>query len=239
MVDAAFIPCRGAGAGSVAVSAEDDRVAAREIVLAMTPRAARAALAALFALDARLGAILASTSQPILGQMRLAWWREALERLDRAPPPAEPVLAELAAYVLPTGVRGAALARMADGWEALLTAGDAPDEAALTRFAEDRGGALFSAASEVLGAAPLADAGQGWALADLVDSSGATGARARAMAVERPHAAFRGIVPRRARPLGTLALLAAMALRARPRPLRDATSLIGFRLTGRHRLVIA
>ena len=42
--------------------------------------------------------------------MRLAWWREALQRLDTAPAPGEPVLRELAAAVLPLGVTGTALA---------------------------------------------------------------------------------------------------------------------------------
>ena len=52
----------------------------------------RDALAALLALDDALARLLRSTREPALGQMRLAWWREALERLDTAPPPAEPVL---------------------------------------------------------------------------------------------------------------------------------------------------
>ena len=50
----------------------------------------RGALAALLALDDSLATLLRTTREPALGQMRLAWWREALERLDTAPPPAEP-----------------------------------------------------------------------------------------------------------------------------------------------------
>ena len=56
-------------------------------------------------------------------RIRLAWWREALEKLDREAPPPEPVLRALAAAVLPT-VGGAELAAMEEGWSALLS-GDA------------------------------------------------------------------------------------------------------------------
>ncbi|RYE01298.1 MAG: hypothetical protein EOP61_11635, partial [Sphingomonadales bacterium] len=76
----------------------------------------RAALAALLALDDALATLLRTTSEPALGQMRLAWWREALERLDSAPAPAEPVLRALAGEVLPLGVTGASLVPIVHGW---------------------------------------------------------------------------------------------------------------------------
>jgi phytoene synthase len=52
----------------------------------------RGALGALLALDDALAQLLRTTREPALGQMRLAWWREALARLDHDPVPAEPVL---------------------------------------------------------------------------------------------------------------------------------------------------
>ncbi|MEI9850036.1 MAG: squalene/phytoene synthase family protein [Sphingomonas sp.] len=61
----------------------------------MRPRRGGGALAALLALDDALARLIRTTGEPALGQMRLAWWRESLERLDAAPPPAEPVLATL------------------------------------------------------------------------------------------------------------------------------------------------
>ena len=54
------------------------------------PRDARPAVAALWAIDEALGAIVGQASQPALAAITLAWWEEALERLDRAPAPAEP-----------------------------------------------------------------------------------------------------------------------------------------------------
>ena len=92
----------------------------RTLALAYVPAAARPAVEALWRLDAAFAAILATGTQPMISQMRLAWWREALERLDRAPPPAEPVLQALAAHVLPQ-VTGAELAAMEEGWLMLLS----------------------------------------------------------------------------------------------------------------------
>ena len=98
----------------------------REQALAVgyAPASARDGFAALLDLDHQLASILQSTTEPMIGQMRLTWWYEALEKLDREPAPAHPVLQRLAASVLPGGVRGADLAPMIEGWEALLDDGE-------------------------------------------------------------------------------------------------------------------
>ena len=64
--------------------------------------------------------VVATSTQPALGAIRLAWWREALERLDQSPPPAEPRLQAAAEHLLPRGVSGAMLAALEDGHNALL-----------------------------------------------------------------------------------------------------------------------
>ena len=69
----------------------------RRLVLAYAPGKARAALEALWRLDVTLGAVVAGAREKMVARIRLAWWREALERLDAAPPPAEPLLQALAA----------------------------------------------------------------------------------------------------------------------------------------------
>ncbi len=128
----------------------------------------RAGVAALFALDDTLAAILRTTSEPMIGQMRLTWWHEALNRLDGGIAPAQPVLAALATDVIPHGVSGARLADMIDAWEVLLDP-DLPDDATLEHYAA-RGVILFGAAGSLLGTPPsdpVAPAGRGWALADL------------------------------------------------------------------------
>lgn len=182
----------------------------RALALAHVPAACRSALSALWALDERLGTVVGTTREPMIGAIRLAWWREALERLDGAPPPDEPLLVALHAGLLPTGVRGAALETIVDGWEALL----APlplDDAALETFASRRGDALWRLGAAALGEEcppDIARAGGGWALVDLAFrvSDRMTASRALALARIRLDPTLRW--PRRLRPLGMLAMLA-------------------------------
>ena len=169
----------------------------------------RGGLRALMMLDQALGNALRIAREPIVGQMRLAWWREALERLDAAPPPAEPVLRALAAHVLPRGVSGTAMATMTAGWEALLA--DELSDSELIGHAEARGGRLFNLAAALLGAKDaVAAAGAGWALADLSRrlSDKAVATRCAAMACERLDEAMSRRWSRPGRPLGALALSA-------------------------------
>ncbi|MBX3561888.1 MAG: squalene/phytoene synthase family protein [Sphingomonas sp.] len=185
-----------------------------ERVLALTyvPAARRPALEALWRLDAAFASVLATGREPMVTRIRLAWWREALERLDGAPPPAEPLLEALAAHVLSAGVTGAELSAMADGWDAIVGA-EAPDREALDLYATARGATLFGLSARLLGVeAEVGPAGQVWALIDLARHSARfeeamaamTAARARYAQVRWPAAL---------RPLGMLAVLAARDLR--------------------------
>jgi len=138
----------------------------RWLVTLWAPSAARAGLFALWALDLALVRVVETTTEPRLGEIRLAWWREALERLDSGPPPPEPVLTALAAAVLPR-VTGAALSGLEDG--ALAWLGDDPAEAGRVR-----GRVLFAAAAAVLGGGDSAAAGTAWAAGDMARRSLAT-----------------------------------------------------------------
>lgn len=188
----------------------------RSLAVSYAPRDRRDGLAALLALDDTLGQILRTTREPLVGQMRLTWWHDALSALDAAPPPAQPVLQALAAKVLPRGVTGARLARMIEGWEVLLDP-EPLDRARLGAYAAGRGSRLFELAGDVLGAPSddrLEFAGAGWALADFAahvrDDAIAT--LARAMAREALGVAAHGGWSRAARALGALALSARMDL---------------------------
>jgi phytoene synthase len=215
----------------------------RELAFSYAPAGFRSGLAALFALDTALANILRTTREPMVGQMRLTWWHEALTRLDVAAPPAEPVLQALARDVVPHGISGARLAGMIDGWEELLD-GEVLDDAAIGRHADARGGALFAMAGEMLGARdtdPVVPAGKGWALADLgrhmADRSIA--GRALGLAAAPLAEACHGRWSRSARPLGALAQIARMNLAVpldRPLPIgapRRVGRLLFHRLWGR------
>lgn len=141
----------------------------REQALAVgyAPASMREGFAALLDLDHQLASILQSTTEPMIGQMRLTWWYEALEKLDREPAPAHPVLQRLAESVLPGGVRGADLAPMIEGWEALLDDGEPLDDERIALYARARGGVLFASIGRLLSGADWESLGIAWAMADL------------------------------------------------------------------------
>ena len=98
-----------------------------------------------------------------LAAIKLAWWREQLEKLDARAPPAEPRLQAAADELLPRGISGRDLATLATGWATLLD--ERPDVA----LVEARGETLFELAARLLGAADggLAAAGRLYARMDV------------------------------------------------------------------------
>lgn len=206
----------------------------RHLAFSYAPAEARDALTALFALDAALGDVLRTTREPMVGQMRLAWWRDALARLDTARPPGEPVLQALAGAVIPSGVTGARLSGAVDGWEPLLGEVNA---ASIEAHAHHRGCLMFEAAAEIVGAAasdPVGHAGKGWALGDLAanlsDDAGVGMARGGADAAFASMDSVRW--SRNGRVLGALALVARARLDGAV-PAGFVLRLARFRLTGR------
>lgn len=209
------------------------------LAVGLVPASRRAGFAALLALDARLAQTVASTRETMVGQMRLAWWREALTALYTAPAPAEPILRDIAAHVLGLGVSGSSLAGMTVGWEALLL-GESGDAVARETYAAERGGRLFEVAGQLLGGEGkgVAAAGRGWALADLArHSTRRDGVEAVSdEAIVALDAGLEAYWPPSLRPLGTLALLARAEIdSAGPNGSgwRRAYSFAKFRLTGR------
>jgi len=172
----------------------------RDLVRLYWPVELRGAFDALFALDDALGEVVASSSQPALGAIRLAWWRDALERLDAAPPPPEPRLQAAAAELLPRGVSGSDLARISEGWAGLF------DEVLDSAVIGERGAALFASAAKLLGAdhPGLDQAGRWFALAD---------AARRGFAPVLPAQISLIRFPRALRPLTAMARLAVRDLR--------------------------
>jgi len=177
----------------------------RDLVRLYWPVTLRPAFDALFGIDDALAEILAGSTQPALGAIRLAWWREALQRLDVAPPPPEPRLQAAAADLLTRGISGVRLAALEDGWAALLD-----EDCDQARIAA-RGAALFAIAATLLGATDtrLDVAGSLYALADAARRGAAP-----PLAAAAARDALTGHCFERAlRPLTALAALAARDVR--------------------------
>ena len=195
------------------VTADEDLAAAigadRAQMLRLLPMDLRSAFEALFQIDAALGDVVARATQPALGAVKLAWWRERLEELDQGMVPAEPRLRAVAEHLLFRGVKGAELAELEDGWATLLEEQVEPQRIA------DRGAALFRLGGRLLGTddEKLGDAG---ALAALVS----VGRRGRpdllAYAGDHERPLVRHRFTRRLRPLTALARLAVRDLRSGP-----------------------
>jgi phytoene synthase len=135
------------------------------LALAYAPARARVPTMALFALDSRLAGLLRHSREPMLAQLRLAWWRETLGQGADAWPAGEPLLAALRSW----NGGHTALARLVNGWEALT--GPAPlPRSALEDMIIGRAEA-FAALAGALGARSEENAarklGRRWALTDL------------------------------------------------------------------------
>ncbi len=143
----------------------DELPADRRLALAYCAAAARADTLAVFLLDLRLSRLIAQKREPLLSQMRLAWWRDRLREEADGFHHDEPVLALLAQW----GPAKAGLAALVDGWEVLLNEPPLSDSA-IVAFAEGRARA-FSLLAEQIGGGDWAGeahrAGFNWALADL------------------------------------------------------------------------
>lgn len=128
------------------VTADQPIGADRELALLHLPERHRAAFEALWALDSAMGDVVARSTEPALGRIKLAWWREQLESLDVEAPPAEPRLGAAAEHLLPIGVAGADLAELEPGWATLL------DEDVDPQLVARRGETLFRIGGVILGA---------------------------------------------------------------------------------------
>lgn len=143
----------------------DELPADRRLALAYASAAVRRDILAVLLLDLRLSRLIAQGREPLLTQMRLAWWRDRLREDASGFHHDEPVLALLSDW----GQGKSQLTGLVDGWEALLT--DPPiNDGAIITFADGRGSA-FAALARQLGTNGLAEeahrAGFNWALADL------------------------------------------------------------------------
>ncbi len=191
-----------------------------ELALAWSGSKVRGRLSMALQLDRRLARIVARTTEPMLGQMRLAWWRDALGKPAADRPRGDAVLDGLGVH---WAGRERALIAMVNAWEVLVTAEQlGPDE--IESFAAGR--AAFFAVLAGDGAtddlsAPLVAAGRRWALADA--ASGVSNEAERAAFVAAGLAVTRrsGRLPRALRGVAVLDALALRGLNRGGRPLME------------------
>lgn len=188
------------------------------VALAWASRSTRPMLEPLFSLDERLGRIVVSAREPMLAQMRLAWWRDRLGEARGLRPKGDPVLDAIGHH---WQGEEAALIALVDGWEELL--GEAPlSEGAFERFARGKAEG-FAACARLAGAAghaePARQAGRLYALGDCLPRLSDPVERARLQALAAANPGHADSMPRFLRPLAILGGLGARVLRRGEGPL--------------------
>lgn len=186
----------------------------QRLALAYAPGNARNQTLALFAFDARLGHALRQANEPIMAQLRLAWWRDQLKLEPAARERSEQLICALDVL----DAQRDALAALVDGWELLLT--ESFNTEAAGAFATARAQAMLGLARIIEAPDPAEDvlfAGQQWALADLATSLGNSDERAAVIGIAPQERSPR--LSRHLRPLAVLAKLARRGLAAGGVPL--------------------
>lgn len=139
--------------------------------LFITDLDARADVIAIYAVNRELAHIVDTVREPFVGEIRLAWWREAVDGVFAGEEPRpHPVVRRLAVAVSRRGLDRTPIDRLIEARSDDLEPRPFADEAALNAYIEATAGAIMTLAACVLGAADapaVAPAARAWALAGL------------------------------------------------------------------------
>ena len=203
----------------------------REVALQQVPAGVRPAFKALWDIDLAFADVVATSTDPNLGAIRFAWWRERLEELDLGKEaPVEPRLQAVASDLLPRGITGGELSGLEDAWLPLLQPLPWGDEQ-VDGF-KLRGRILFGIGARLLGACPsdAETAGELWSLVDGVEHC--SDSDSRKMLLRETAALAPSRAPTAVRPLTILAALAAYDLRVRGSQVRRGLTALRHRYRG-------
>jgi phytoene synthase len=129
------------------------------------PPAFQSAFRLLLAFDNRLADTVINTKEPIITQMKLAWWNDVISMPPEKRPTGEPMVEELNSAAVEDV--GDAMLELADSW-GVLAASDNWTGQTLERFAELRSSAVFGTYARWVGVTDVASKhGKGWALDSL------------------------------------------------------------------------
>jgi phytoene synthase len=167
--------------------------------------------------DRRLARIVSRTTEPMLGQMRLAWWRDVLKQPREQRPLGDAVLDGIGTF---WSGHEEALIAMVDGWEILIGEEQlGPDD--VTAFADGRAAPFVSFAGYLGGAERqrVEQAARCWALVEVAVGVSDPEERALFLDAARECSSRRGRIPGDLRGLAVLEALARRALRNDGAPL--------------------
>lgn len=146
----------------------------RFLTVLFAPAEARERLFALYAFNHEIAKVRETVSEPMLGQIRLQWWREAIESIYAGNPRKHAVVEALAAAVAEAKPARAGFEALVDAREFDLAGRPPATLAELERYCEQTSSGLLAVAAELLGAAgkpgraTLRPLGIAWALTGLI-----------------------------------------------------------------------
>lgn len=147
----------------------------RYLATLFAPHPARAALMALYAFNVDVARIPETVSEPMLGEIRLQWWRDALQTLEQGDVTGNPVADALGAALRDHALPKPILLGMIDA-RAFDLSGDAmPDMQALKAYLQKTQASLFALAAAITAGGPYretdraaGEAGFAWGLTRLL-----------------------------------------------------------------------
>ncbi len=139
----------------------------RTLTVLAAPRAAAADLAVLYAFNLEIALVRDSVTEPMLGRIRLQWWREALAEVFEGRPRRHAVLESLAALHARAPLSRQHFERLIDARETEFDDVLPADLEALESYADATSGDLLRLAAEAAGVDPVSGA-----TADLISHVG-------------------------------------------------------------------
>ncbi len=123
----------------------------RYLCTLFAPADARAAILALYAFNVEIAKVRESISEPVMGQIRLQWWREVVENAPRGDLRKHPVTLALGAAIRDHNLPGEPFERLLEARERDLVDEQPETLAALEAYAEATASTLIELALAVLG----------------------------------------------------------------------------------------
>ncbi|MGI8944408.1 MAG: hypothetical protein ACR2FJ_09320 [Qipengyuania sp.] len=194
------------------------------LALTFARRRDRTLFASLFALDARLARIVSATREILLGQMRLAWWRDRMREPAQQWPVGDVVLDSIAQA---WDGKSQDLVQLIDGWETMLV-DENTQGTADSGLGEGRARAMEALAHRAESCSKPEEitlAATRWSLVDLAQNSSTPPLAAAALAKARTLPDRAASLDRAMRPLAVLDGLARRALE------RDLPVMLGDRMS--------
>ena len=139
----------------------------RYLAALFAPKAARAHLLALYGLNIELSSIAEQAREPVLGEIRLQWWRDAIHKAARGQTVGHPVADAIGETLKACPLSRSRLSALIEARAFDISVKTMPDWPSLKTYLHDTAGALFQLAAEILGgdSAELAPAARSAGLA--------------------------------------------------------------------------